>query len=870
MPVPRFSLAFFVMASCLFVSLVPVPLVFGQAHLGEPATFDSAITYPFADLPVGDFNEDGHLDVIVFGRGDLSVLLGDGHGGFGPPSLVTFGHLVSAIDLADFDADGHLDALVVREGGQAADILLILYGAGDGTFASPVVLAGLLRKTVAVLACDLDGDGDVDVAAGNQNDITVYHNEGGLLSLVYDSELAFARQRPLGKSDFNGDGRVDLVCGDPGADRVAVLLADEFGGYEDAVFYSTGTGAEHIAVADFDGDEIDDLVVTMQSRDYSFLRGDGSGGFVHVATVDTVSTNGPVIAADLDGDFDADFVTFSDWHRTLAVYQNDGTGDFALSAIFSAGDAPGAFAIGDFDEDGRPDIGLSNRPRDLSVLLNDGAGGFDTARGVVVPNVIRSMVLADFDNDERSDFAVIGEDHTLAIFLQDSNGEFVNSYEAGGWAGRSVRATGDFNGDGNTDLVTVDHFGVPRLSVVLGDGAGGATSEETISEPFGVGSVVVGNFNPQFDDHLDVAVGLLDAPGVTVFEGDGAGGLTRGETSEFELPNTSLCTADLDHDGFLDLVSNRGVLRFGTEFGVFPDVVDLDEDATHTAIGDLDADGNPDLVFIQPSTLTAYLGDGARGFGEGIDFEHGLTTLRGVALSDIDGDGLLDIAMVDRNRLSVFVGDGEGGFGAGVDVATSTDAWAMAAGDIDRDGLADLAVGGDGGNLVTIHLNRAFFYGCRTGTVNAGIGPIEDVLFVNGSAGYGAARKVVVDRDEPLEIFMAAAPADPSSVYALYAYLAPPTNSSVRVMPFGVGRSCRATPVTDMNPAKLKRIWNNTGKAALGVPDSPSSGAPETTLHLPGGVGLELTFYLQGIISDSGSAATKPGSMTNGVVVVAK
>lgn len=862
--ITRFFVASFAVASWLFASIV-----LGQEHLGEPASFQTAISFPFEDARAEDFNHDGHLDLLVFGRGDFSILLGDGHGGFGAPSLVSFGHLVRAIDLADFDADGHLDALVVREGNSSDDTLLILHGAGDGTFGSPVLLAELGRRTHSLLACDLDGDGDVDVATANRLDMAVFRNDGGSLSLAYDFDLLSTLRRPLGKSDFNNDGHVDLVCGDRGAERIAVFLADGLGGFEDAMFHDAGTGAVGLAVADFDGDDIDDVVVTSESREYAILRGDGAGGFMHVAAVDTDSRNGRVIAADQDGDLDADFVTLNPVHNTVAVHRNDGTGDFALPTYFSAGMDAAAITAGDFDEDGMLDIAITGRPEKALVLLNDGAGGFDTARGVIIPDEVRSIALPDMNQDGRLDFAVVGTGDTLVVFLQAANGEFVKSFEGAGPVGRLVLEAGDLNGDGSADLVTATQGSVGRISVLAGDGAGGIVPGDFFPAPFGVDSIVMGNFTTETDDHLDIAVGLYDAPGVTVFEGDGTGEFKRGATAEFELPNSSLSAADLDADGHLDLVSNRGCVRFGNGFGVFPELVDLDSDATHVAIGDLNLDGHPDIVLGQQSLLTAYLGDGARGFGAGLSFSHGVS-LRELALEDIDGDGWLDVVLADDDRVIVVLGDGAGGFGESADVPTSDDVRGMATGDIDRDGLADIAVVGDRSELATIHLNRSAFYSCRTGTVNAGIGPIEDVLFVNGGAGYGAARKVVVDLDEPLEISMAAAPADASSVYALYAYLALPANTSARVMPFNVGRSCRATPVTDMSPAKLKRIWNNTGKSALGEAGLPSNGAPETTLHLPDGVGFEVAFFIQGIISDSGSAGTKPGSMTNGVAVIAK
>jgi hypothetical protein len=172
----------------------------------------------------------------------------------------------------------------------------------------------------------------------------------------------------------------------------------------------------------------------------------------------------------------------------------------------------------------------------------------------------------------------------------------------------------------------------------------------------------------------------------------------------------------------------------------------------------------------------------------------------------------------------------------------------------------------------TAQMTWPFPQECRQGRVDVAVsGPAATpVLFVNSEAGRPSTRTVQVGQNDPFELYMDAPPSGPGTApFALYVWLGEPTESSVTPHPQGVGDMCFATPLIPGSPSIMPRkVWNNIGKPQLlGEPDFPSSPAPSVVLSRPAGLGVAVTATFQGLIVDDGSAADKPGSVTNAVIV---
>ncbi len=233
-------------------------------------------------LAAVDLDANGATDIAVTNEGEeaeenaLSVLLGDGRGGFSHTAMPA-GRFASDVAPADFNGDGHMDLAVAAWG---SNDVTVRFGGGDGGFTSTGRFTyadghGIYR----VLAADLDRDGQADMA---WNDL----RRSGLYLLYGDGAGAFPRTRLLPTdagvrhavaADLDGDGWLDLVSANTGADTISLLMADGRGDFLPRQNVSVGSVPRMVAVADLDRDGRPDAVVTnMRSNDLHVLLNKGT------------------------------------------------------------------------------------------------------------------------------------------------------------------------------------------------------------------------------------------------------------------------------------------------------------------------------------------------------------------------------------------------------------------------------------------------------------------------------------------------------------------------------------------------------------------------------------------------------------------
>ena len=213
----------------------------------------------------------------------------------------------------------------------------------------------------AIAAADFNGDGKMDIAAGDNTGVSILLGNGDgtfqpPVSYALGSYAAFVIV-----GDFNGDGKPDLAAANMEANQISVLLGKGDGTFQIAVTYAVGYSPAAIAVADFNGDGKLDLAVNSiglggPSSTISILLGNGDGTFQPARNNVLGAQSFFVVAGDFNGDGKQDLAWPNYGSNAVSIQLGNGDGTFKPPVNYSAGTGPETLAIGDFNGDGKPDI----------------------------------------------------------------------------------------------------------------------------------------------------------------------------------------------------------------------------------------------------------------------------------------------------------------------------------------------------------------------------------------------------------------------------------------------------------------------------------------------------------------------------------
>ncbi|TPG65615.1 FG-GAP-like repeat-containing protein [Hymenobacter nivis] len=330
-----------------------------------------------------------------------------------------------------------------------------------------------------------------------------------------------------------------------------------FGGGQDL---QVGSSINGVATGDLNGDGTLDLVTTDERGGTANIRfNDGRGIFAGGQSLPLGDGPRDVVLADVNGDGALDIVAINGGFRstTLSIRYNDGRGGFRgdNGQNLAVRRSPTGVALGDLDGDGDLDLVASsfdNGNGGIDVRFNNGAGTFSGGTSTALPVGMLSLALGDFDGDGDLDL-VSANPAGLGVSLNDGAGAFGAAGQVPTAARPSKVMVGDVDGDGDLDLLAVEY--PYAVGIRLNDGAGNFRTGQEIAVPVSYGDcLALGDVDG--DGDLDLVTGNNNgSPKAAVLLNNGAGTFVPGPEVDTGNGNTSLVLGDVDNDGDLDVVA---------------------------------------------------------------------------------------------------------------------------------------------------------------------------------------------------------------------------------------------------------------------------------------------------------------------------
>jgi hypothetical protein len=602
-------------------------------------------------IVAADINGDGLADVIMPGPGitnseSIAILNGRTDGTLAAPQYVLVPNTPYALAAGDVDGNGTVDLVSITSFNAGTSTASILLGDGHGNFQPPVTqqtFAGSYPGP-AYLA-DLDGDGKLDLVLAVENNLLWLKNTGGALGPTTTLAAIAGDNRAFSIADFNGDGKLDILYTLPATatnpESLHILLNQGNGSFSDQAAGGLNGIVGMATVIDFNLDGIPDLVVQ--------------------APVQNSST------------------------YELYSFTGLGNGSFGQAASASLPFGPIPLVAGDFDHDGYPDLAgpFGTEPSEIVYLFGDGHGNF-TVRPVVGPEGYY-VAVGDFNGDGIPDVVVPDRSNFVSLALGRKDRNFPSPLALTP-ATMTELSTGDINGDGLPEIFVGGHY-------------------DPIDGIFIPGTVFLNQGNSSFQlaastDPTSFMVADLTGKGVV----DLLGGATNLEiwpnngTLDFSSsPSTltqqtaTIAVADMDGDGYPDIVSATGQVFYGNGAYRFTPITLASSNWGPYVVGDFNGDGKLDIA----TGSGTFLNTGNRTFHQvqanNLPFTDGVVDVVG----DFNGDGKDDVALnlPGDTVISIYYSNGDGTFYQATVLDPGQYPGAMSVGDFNGDGKTDLAFG---------------------------------------------------------------------------------------------------------------------------------------------------------------------------------
>ena len=687
-------------------SFIAVSLLVGTSFVARPAMaaapFVAPIESPSTAVPYGlvaaDFDGDGKPDVVVADPNQNGALFqhGNGDGTFASPVLVASGSNPGLIRTADLDGNGTMDVVTAAA---VTPYLTVLLGNGDGTFSVGQTLAtGGVVLAFRILDYNDDGIPDLAVMVTGSNTLLLYPGNGdGSFGTPLSLAVGF-QPEDAAVADLDGDGLPDLVLTDINGKRIAVYHATAKGVFGAPKFIATVHYPEFLElVPDAASGRVDivaseDEIVSVGGWIETFTAG-GSGSFSSTLYPFRAQSM-DMVAADFNGDGVPDLVVMQPYDDSVSVLLGQGAGVYGAAMTYRTGYSPTSVAVADVDGDGKPDI-ITSSPYfgDVDVERNVGGGMFAAPQSepFLGASTYFQPIAApmDFEHTGFADLLAFssytqGSDKCVAVLREHNDGQGSFTPDKTSVLGCSPFFSAGGAIDHQAELVDMDGDGIPDLVTL---GSTGTTAGILVAHGNGDGTF-----------------------GAAVIY---AGGGTASPYADFVV-------GDVDGDGRPDVVAVKWTV--GVDFYMqqtdgslkhtfsAPITMPLFPNSFHlVTLADLNHDGRPLLVATDTYNpqLAVYPIVVGTGLGTPVYYSFTMTSGTGVVKAvDLNGDGYDDLIISSQYGVGVLLNDGAGNLQAEQIYSSGNYCFRMTLVDFDGDGKPDAACLDKEGSGFTLYFNN--------------------------------------------------------------------------------------------------------------------------------------------------------------------
>lgn len=698
-------------------STITVLLGRGDGTFLLKGSYPSASGLPVA-LCVGDFNQDGILDVAVtdYLGGQVFVLLGAGDGSFPTKTGFTTGDTPQAVAAGDFNGDGSVDLVVTN---QDAPINVLL-GKGDGTF-NPATSLGSSSNLTLIAIADFNHDGIPDLAGASTSatGIQIFLGKG---DGTFNAPIATSTSgdpKAIAISDLNGDGVPDLVVAVSGSNAVVTLLGVGDGTFVAQTPQSTGSGPAAITTGDFNGDGIADLA-TANTTDASVSV---LLNILSTSATSTVTGISPVGLSYPPHAFEASYLGDAAYADAVSTTAALTAAPVTTALTFSASSAEGDSVI--LTATLAPNAAQGHSTDGETITFQNYGNSIGTAKLVsglasFSPSFASSGTYSlnasypgdgNFSASSTATTSYIVSPLTSTSLTLTQAGSVQTSIASGSAITLTAAVTSDLATGLNGTVKFCDASGpYCRDSYLLGTAQLTASKTATLTLRPSIGNhnyraVFVANNTGGASTSATANLVVTGASSTSITQSGAVGAYTLTAT----VTGAGSTTAPTGTVSFLDTTNSNYILASASLAGTSVVVSFAPQKAYGTGVqpksvasGDFNGDGVLDLAVANytDGTISVLLGNSDGTFKSQVVYEAGSYAYdnfpASIATADFNGDGVLDLVVVnndnDDSTVTVLLGNGDGTFSRKGSYAAGDLPNSLCVGDFNQDGILDLAV----------------------------------------------------------------------------------------------------------------------------------------------------------------------------------